>query len=489
MCIMSSKKRRRVSYTKSSNIDEDSLNHWNKEFNEDTTNIIVKNAVVSVGSTFATLNEKEAREITHLFMNSLKKHNLKATNQGRSGRCWMFSGLNMFRHLLIKALELDNFEFSETYLFFYDKLERSNYLLQWFINHPEYNLDSREVEYMTSTGAYLSDGGYWHSFVNLIKKYGVVPKEAMPETWQSDDSDDLNKEIFNRLLATANWIYRNNGKIPLEQLNRKKEQTIKQIYNILVKFLGEPPKEFTWYYIMADHTVQAVKSSPKDFTDMCLSGFDVDDFVVLSNFPTAKCQERKNYSVKWTSNLTDGVNTSFLNLPIYELKKYVIKSILRGMPVWFSADVSAGFNYMYSSLNNKVSDTDLIFGKSTPFTKGDKVEFKVSGGNHAMVLLGVNLDENDKPTAWQVENSWGYVNNEERGMDGFLSMSDEWFDENLFQVVIHKKFLSRTLQKISEEPAEELDPWDSTAPALRIVPVHPPKNYLEMLGRRRVISH
>lgn len=489
-----SRKRRHVVSSKNTNesyavdVEEDKLNKWSEEFNSDPANVMIKNAVVSVGSGNIAIDSEESRKVTHLFMNTLKKHNLKATNQGHSGRCWMFSGLNTFRHLLIKALNLENFEFSETYLFFYDKLERCNYVLQWFIDHPEYNIYSREAEFMISSGAYMGDGGYWHSFTNLIKKYGVVPKEAMPETWQSQDSDDLNSEILYKLFACANWIYRNHSKMTHNQLMKQKNDTIKQIHSILVKYLGEPPKDFVWYYQTEgndENSTNALQSTPKDFTEMCLSGLDMDDFVVLGNFPMERCLERKKYEVGYTSNLTDGQNTSFVNLPIYELKKYVKKSILQGLPVWFSADVSHGFNYINSSLNNKMSNTDLLFGPSLQFSKGDRVDFGVSNGNHAMLILGVNLDENENPVSWQVENSWGFADSHERGMDGFLSMSDEWFEENVFQVAVHKKFLSRTLQKVVEEPAQYLNPWDSMAPALKVKPMDAPKDYLEKLGCKK----
>lgn len=481
-CVSSNKNTTEAYHIKNENLDK-----WEKEFNNDPTNIIVKNAIINVGSSNIAVDSTESRNITHLFMNSLKKKNLKATNQGHSGRCWMFSGLNTFRHLLIKALNLENFEFSETYLFFYDKLERCNYLLQWFINHPEYKLDSREAQFMMSDCTYMSDGGYWHSFTNLIKKYGVVPKEAMPETWQSQDSDDLNKEVLYRLYACANWIYKNHKSKTYDELMVQKNTTIKQIYNILVKYLGEPPKDFTWYYETEDseNSTNALKSSPKEFTEMCLSGLDMDDFVVLSNFPTHDCKERKIYEVKCTSNMTDGNNTSFLNLPIYELKKYVKKSILQGLPVWFSADVSHGFNYASSSLNNVISNTNLLFNESIKFPKGDRVEFFVSNGNHAMLILGVNLDEDEKPINWQVENSWGYADNQELGMDGFLTMSDEWFEENVFQVAVHKKFLSRELQRLLKQKPILIEPWNSMAPALRVKPLDAPKNYLNILQRKR----
>jgi bleomycin hydrolase len=487
-----SRKRRRVSKENYiSDVAEDTLNEWTSEFNADPKNLMIKNAIISVGSGNIAIDSDESRKVNHLFMNTLKKHNLKATNQGHSGRCWMFSGLNTFRHLLIKALNLENFEFSETYLFFYDKLERCNYALQWFIDHPEYNIYSREVEFMISS--YMSDGGYWHSFTNLIEKYGVIPKEAMPETWQSQDSEDLNAEILYKLFACANWIYRNHSKKTMDQMMKQKETTMKQIHSILIKFLGEPPKEFVWYYRTdggeeGENSTHALQSTPKDFTEMCLSGIDMSDFVVLGNFPMERCQERKKYEVGYTSNMTDGVNTSFINLPIYELKKYVKKSILQGLPVWFSADVSHGFNYSSSSLNNKLCKTDLLFGESLPFSKGDRVDFGVSNGNHAMLLLGVNLDEKENPIAWQVENSWGFADNHERGSDGFLSMSDEWFDENVFQVAVHRKFLSRGLQKIVDEPAQYLNPWDSMAPALKVRPMDAPRNYLQKMRGYKYVN-
>jgi bleomycin hydrolase len=461
-------------------IDTNTLKDWNTQFNADPTNKLIKNVVVSVGSTYAAIDEQEVRKTTHLFMNSIKKHNLKATNQGHSGRCWMFSGLNTFRHFLIKALNLTEFEFSETYLFFYDKLERANYLLQWFIDNPDHEIDSREVQHMVDTNYYYTDGGYWEMFTNLVKKYGVVPKSAMPETWQSVYSDDLNSELVYRILACANWLHTNRHRDRQFLLARKNE-TIQQVYNILAKFLGEPPTEFTWRFTIDDE----YQTNVEMFSKMIFPHLDLDDFVVLANFPSSRLEQRKRYQVRMSSNMVGGQEPGFVNLPIYELKKYTRESILSGKPVWFSADVSHGFNFESSTLNNRVSNTDLLLGKPLKFEKGSKIDFRVANGNHAMVILGVNFDNNGNPTAWQVENSWGFYDNEERGLDGFLSMNDEWFEENVMQVVIHKSILSRSILKLLDEPPMLLDPWDATAPALMIKSRAPPADYLQRLRRGR----
>ena len=244
--------KRRCLSSRNNDINPEDIVEWSENFKADPVNILTRNAVVSVGSEYAAIDADEARKVNHIFINTLKKHNLKATNQAYSGRCWLFAGLNNFRHLLIKALDLENFEFSETYLFFWDKLERSNYFLQWFIDNPQYGSSSREAEYMLTD--YLDDGGYWNMFVNLISKYGVIPKTAMPETFQSGYSDDMNATIHEYLTACVAYITRNRKKLKKDNLSKLKKNTLKQIYNILVKYLGQPPQSFTWFFTLDQET-------------------------------------------------------------------------------------------------------------------------------------------------------------------------------------------------------------------------------------------
>lgn len=453
-----------------------------KEFNEEPSNVIARNAVVAIGSMISTTNSNRLNEIDHIFMNTIKKKHLKATNQGRSGRCWMFSGLNMFRHSVIKALDLENFEFSETYLFFWDKLERANRYLRWFINN-RHVVNSGDESFKFMVDEYTSDGGWWNMFSNLVNKYGVIPKTAMKETWQSDDSDDMNKILNDRIQATANYIL-NNPRMDDKEVEETRKETIKQIYNILVKFLGEPPKKFRWAFTNDDDDSTIISGlSPTQFTQMVLPNTNMEDFVVLTHLP-GKLSERKMYEVRYTNNIYEGKNFTFLNLPINELAKYTKKSILSGIPVWFAADVCKDFNPYHSTLDDRLVDEDTVFGRNYTFSKEDRITFRNLQANHAMSLVGVNFDEKQIPESWQVENSWGYWDNQTPGEDGFLYMSHSWFKKNVMQIVVHKNYLSRSVARLLKQVPEQLDPWDCVAPALKVSHVNPPKIY-DRIGERK----
>jgi bleomycin hydrolase len=463
-------------------INPDFIEECEVKFYRDPKNVICRNAVVAIGSMLTTINSNHLNTIDHVFMNSIKKRNIKATNQGRSGRCWIFSAMNMFRHSVINALELDNFEFSETYLFFWDKMERANRYIRWFIDHPEVEPSDDSFKFMVED--FTSDGGWWNMVSNLIQKYGLVPKSAMRETFQSDDSEDMNQILNTRLQACANYIY-NNKNLTNDELNDVREETMTHIYSTLVKFLGEPPKSFRWSYTNDEGESAIIADlKPKQFMSMVVPGVDINDFVVLTHLP-GKLKERHLYNVKYTSNVYEGKNFEFLNLPLKELVKYTSKSILSGFPVWFAADVSKDFNPYHSTLDDKLVDESSVFGHNHPFTKGDKITFRNLSANHAMCLVGLNLGPDNKPESWQVENSWGYWDNETPGEDGFLYMSQSWFENNVMQVVVHKNYLTRTVRKLLTQTPTVLDPWDCVAPALKVKPVDAPRIYETIKEKRR----
>ena len=444
------------------------------EFNENPVNIIARNTVVAIGSMLSTTNSNRVNHINHIFLNTIKKKNLKSTNQGRSGRCWMFSGLNMFRHSIIKSLNLDNFEFSETYLFFWDKLERSNRYLKWFINHSD--IEPKDEAFKFIVEEYIGDGGWWNMFSNLVTKYGLIPICAMKETFQSNDSDDMNQILNTCLQSCANYIFKNRH-LSSEEVEEIREKTMKQIYSILVKFLGEPPKKFRWSYTNdEDESTILSDLDPMSFMNLVIPGINMKDFIVLTHLP-GKLNERKMYEVKYTNNIYEGDNFSFLNLSINELSKYASNSILSGFPVWFAADVRKDFNPYHSALDDKLTDESIVFGNNYDFSKGDQITFRHLQANHAMSLIGVNFGTDNKPESWQVENSWGYFDNETPGEDGFLYMSNSWFEKNVMQIVIHKNYLSRTILKLLNQKPIQLDPWDCVAPALKVKVVKPPASY------------
>lgn len=452
------------------------------DFYKDPKNIISRNAVVALGSMLTTINSNHLNTIDHVFMNSIKKRNLKSTNQGRSGRCWMFSGLNMFRHSVINALELDNFEFSETYLFFWDKIERSNRYLRWFIDHRDVEPSDEAFKFIVDE--YTSDGGWWNMFSNLIQKYGLVPKNAMRETFQSDDSDDMNQILNTRLQSCANYIHKHK-KLSKDELNEVREETMKQIYSTLVKFLGEPPKKFRWSYTNDEGDASIIADlDPKQFMNMTIPNVNINDFVVLTHLP-GKLAEKQLYEVKYTNNVYEGKNFEFLNLPLKDLVKYASKSILSGFPVWFAADVSKDFNPYHSTLDDRLVDESSVFGNNYEFSKGDKITFRNLSANHAMCLVGLNLGVDNQPESWQVENSWGFWDNETPGQDGFLYMSQSWFENNVMQIVVHKNYLTRTVRKLLTKTPVVLDPWDCVAPALKAKPVDAPRVYETIKEKRR----
>lgn len=456
------------------------IDECRKKFKSNPSNIIARNAISSVGSVLSTTNIDRVNNINHIFLNSVKKKHIRATNQGLSGRCWMFAALNIFRHILINALDLEDFEFSETYLFFWDKLERSNSYLKWFIENrknilskscsssdkSDKNKCEKAFDYMISD--FMSDGGWWNTFSNLVSKYGVIPLSAMKETFQSDDSDDMNLIIQNHLTSTINYLISNGKKLSDEQVEEIRKNTMENIYNTLVKFLGEPPTQFSWSFTTETETNSIQKITPKEFLSMVSPDMDMNnDFVILSNIPMKGMKLYQKYSVNMTNNVEDGKCFSFFNLPINELSKYAMKSITNGFAVWFGGDVTKYFNPYHASLDDKLNDTEIVFGKTFPFSKGDRMFLKDIQSCHAMALTGFNIDEKGNPINWQVENSWGYYDKDVAGLDGFLSMSHSWFENYVIKIVIHKKFLSRSLLKKLEKNQElTLDPWDNIAPEL-----------------------
>jgi bleomycin hydrolase len=473
-------KRRRASI----DISPEFLESCAEEFKQNPVHVIARNAVASVGSALSTTNSNRANEISHIFMNTGKKKDLKATDQGHSGRCWMFAALNTFRHVMIRALNLENFEFSETYLFFFDKLERCNSYLRWFIDNPDASPGDRSYDYMIMD--YLGDGGWWNTFANLVMKYGLVPKEAMKETYQSAQSDDLNQILKEHVDSCANYILLNRNRKSRETLLDAKNQTMKHVYNALVKFLGEPPKKFNWNFTSDDGDCSVVSQvTPSMFLQMVAPGVDMNkDFVSLAHVPTRDFPLNTKFRIKYTNNVHEGENCTLYNVSIDELSKYAMKSIAAGIAVWFVADVSQSFNWWYSALDDELDDHKLVFGHPHKFTKGDRITLRNVQGNHAMALTGFNVDQNGNPINWQVENSWGYYDNETPGLDGFLTMSHSWFKKYVMEVVINKGFLSRTMKRAVEKDATEVDPWDSMAPAVRAGVVNPPRNYKDILGHK-----
>jgi|SRR3989338_894900 len=446
------------------------IKKYRKDFNNYESNIKDRNAIVSVGSIFASTNSNEANKITHIFLNTLKPEHANATDQAQSGRCWMFAGLNIFRHIVSESLDLKNFEFSATYLYFWDKLERVNSYMQEIIE-MDYDPNDRHMFHITA--GLISDGGYWNTFVNLVEKYGLIPKSAMPETFQSTYSEELNDTIKERVIA--NIVYMKNKKLSYEKKIQIKKDILQQVYNILVKYLGEPPIEFEWSFTTTDYKSMLIKKlNPKKFKNMILKDIKLSDFVCLSNYPHHAYY--KKYRLRSSNNIFEGKYNDMLNLPIKELRKYTVKSILGGSPVWFGMDVRKGYHPFMSALNDRLVDTSLVFGSYPVFTKRDRLIYGDTSACHAMTIIGVNLEAGE-PTSYQVENSWGYFDNDVPGQDGFMTMDTSWFDEHVFDVVIHKMFLTEQILELYSHKPIIVEQWDPIETSFHKVDIHPVYKY------------
>ena len=463
-------------------IDEKFIAQCQNKFSKDPMNVVARNAITSIGSTIPCIDSERLNKVTHIFQHSVKKKNVKATNQGSSGRCWIFAGLNMYRHHIINALGLENFEYSETFVYFWDKFERSNSFLQWFIdNSGEFAPGDREFDYMLE--GYMTDGGYWNFFASIVNKYGMVPKNCMKETFHSDYSGEMNVFIEELLKSAAYRIY--NGQVTNPQTFKK--QCLERIWNTLVKFLGEPPKDFEWAFTKEEDDMGGTLVPDLDPHKMSEMGLKVKDYIVLGNAPSEKMSYKKMYEIKYTSTVTGGQPCRILNLPIKELTKYALKSVQKGIPVWFAADVNHFFNPYNSTLDDKLIDRNhLLPMGSEELDKGESILFKNIEGNHAMTLVGVNVDSEGNPTEWQVENSWGYWDNETPGEDGFLTMSQSWFEKYVVQVVIHKDMLTRAMKRlVGRLKPIVIEPWEAGAPAFKVKGnINPPKSWTRGLNKK-----
>lgn len=450
-------------------INEEFFKEAIKNFKSDPRKVLARNTIATVGILPAVTNHEEANKVNHIFTNTIKKSSVKATNQAHSGRCWMFAGLNI-RHLIIKAMNLKNFEFSETYLYFYDKIERADWFMQEIIKYRNVHLNNHldggdynnYVEHLMKKP--MEDGGYWNFFANLVEKYGLIPKQAMEETANSYYSEEMNDQL-KHILREAAFLLRNRKKTP-EELEQIRIETIKKVTDMMIIFMGLPPEKFDWSFVTSDDEHLTLKNlTPKLFKACVAPGINFsEDFVVLGNYPRQDWPLNKVYEVPRDNNMIGGKPNRFLNLHIVELKKYAKQCILNGIPVWFAADVSKGFQPYKSALDEKLFNYELAFGNPmAKMTKGQRLLYQDTNPCHAMTLVGVNLDEKGRPTTWQVENSWGYWDNEEPGWDGYLTMSDAWFTENVFEIVVPKAFLTRSIKKLFDNEPTQLTSSGSAA--------------------------
>ena len=439
----------------SNKITLDRINELSKKFSEDNHVKVIRNAMIKTDSNELSMDWDTYRKIDHSFSNVITGE-MPATNQKSSGRCWGFAGLNLFRVYLGRRHNLKNFEFSQSYFMFWDKLEKANYFLESIIETASEKSNSRIVSHLLSYP--LEDGGQWDMWVNLINKYGVLPQSEMSESFSTSQSSQMNKMISNKLREYASELRKSfkNGE-SLDKIREMKNIMIDEVFKMLSMHIGTPPQKFDWQVRNKDKKFLRFKNlTPQSFFNEHV-GLKLDDYVCLINCPMDDKEYNKVYTVEHLGNVVEGRKIRYLNVTSKEMKDASIKSIKKDNPVWFGCDVGKYFHRNLGVMDTNLFDYNSFYGSEFKMDKSQRLEYGQSMMTHAMLFTGVDLDENGHPLKWRVENSWG----KKGGNKGYHIMTDDWFDEYNYEVVVHKDFISKELNEIFDnQEAIPLKPWD-----------------------------
>ncbi|MBO4936023.1 MAG: C1 family peptidase [Alistipes sp.] len=434
--------------TKSGGIDAEMLEQLRKGYTGTPEQRAVKNALASTSIAFLSINGDNLAMCDTHFSHRVKTKGI--TDQKSSGRCWLFTGLNVLRAKMIDKHDLREMEFSQNYCSFYDLLEKSNLFLQAIIDTRTLPIEDRKVDWLLRHP--IGDGGQFTGVSNLIMKYGIVPKEVMPETFQSNNTRHMRMILSLKLREYALSLRaaksdKAAAKLKVEQLT--------EIYRILVECLGVPPTEFEWTMRnRKGEVVSTEKYTPKSFYDKFI-GEDLEgNYIMVMNDPTREFG--KVYEIEYDRHVYDGENWLYVNLPIERIKEMAIASIKDNTAMYFSCDVGKFFDRKKGTLDLANYDYSSLFRTSFPMTKRERVQTYASGSSHAMTLIAVDLDEADRPRKWMVENSWGLKS----GYKGNLIMTDEWFNEYMFRLVVERKYVPQDILDMLKQKPTMLPPWD-----------------------------
>lgn len=413
----------------------------------------MENAISHNGLLTSLEKRSSAVENTPVFSLDLTKD--KVSDQKASGRCWMFAALNTFRHKMIAGFQLEDFELSQAYTFFWDKYEKSNWFLEQMLATADQELTSRKVKFLLDTPQ--QDGGQWDMVVSLFEKYGVVPKSVYPESISSSNSRELN-QILNKLLRQDAQILRElvaEGANSAE-LQAKKEELLQEVFNFLAMNLGLPPRQFDFSYRDKDNNFHSESGlTPQVFFKKYVD-LKLDDYVSIINAPTADKPYGKSYTVEMLGNVVGSKPVRYLNVEMDRLKELAIAQMQAGETVWFGSDVGQSSNRKAGIMADGMYDFTSSMDIQLTQDKAGRLDYSESLMTHAMVLTGVDLDENEKAKKWKVENSWG----EKVGNKGYFVASDSWMDEYTYQIVVRKEFLTEAELAAYEAEPIVLAPWD-----------------------------
>ena len=439
--------------TKDGGLSMQQINMLRGSYQSNPTNKALRNAINSNDISKLAVNYDNNTAFDEHLSNTVPSKAI--TNQESSGRCWMFTGMNVLRNKAIRKYDLPaDFQFSQCYTFFWDQLEKANLFLQSILDTRAKSMEDETVQWLFKNP--IGDGGQFTGVANLMTKYGVVPKEAMPETYNSNHTSRMSELIKLRLREDGLRLRQmaNNKGTTEAKLQAAKMEMLETIYRMLAYTLGEPPTEFTWTQRNSKgEIVSTEKYTPMSFFNKFVNE-DFSTYYMVMNDPTREYY--KVYEIEYDRHVYDGQNWKYLNLPMPEIANMAIASIKDSTMMYFSCDVAKFLDRDkgYMDINNY--DYGALFGTTFGMDKKERISTYASGSSHAMTLCGVDLDANGKPTKWMVENSWG----SNRGHNGFLIMTDQWFNEYMFRLVVESKYIPSATLKLFDQKPILLPAWD-----------------------------
>lgn len=437
----------------SQTVTEKDLQEIRDSFKKDASTTAIQNILTTQSNIKDNaLNHDLQSQFDHLFKYRVAVKGI--TNQKSSGRCWMFTSMNVLRPSIMAKYNIDSFDFSHNYLYFWDIFEKANLYLENIIATASNPIDDREVvEFFKSP---VGDGGVWNLYYNAALKYGVVPDAVMPETAHSNSTGQM-ISLINEKLRMEGYNLRElvtSGKKEKE-LRAEKQTVLKDVYRMLALCLGEPPTEFTWRYKTKTGQIEEKQYTPKEFyNEITPADYSPENYIMIMNDPTREYY--KVYEIKNYRNTVEGINWVYLNLPNEDIKKAALASIKNNEAMYASCDVGKQHNRETGIMDPDMYDYQSLFGVKINMDKKARILTRQSGSSHAMLLIGCDTDNNDNPTKWEFENSWGA----NAGNNGYLTFTDNWFNEYMFRLVIHRKYLdAKAIESLNQKPVQ-LPMWD-----------------------------
>ncbi len=430
------------------NLTAEQLALFEKEFASNPQYRVMQNAVTETPVAKIALDRQVVTSIDHSVSNLLD--DWKVTNQKKSGRCWLFAGLNLLRAGAAEKLGVKDFEFSQNYLLFWDKFERANFFLEAVIETTDRHVDDRTVAHLLSDP--IGDGGQWNMFVALVRKHGLVPKTAMPETESSSATAQLNDTLRKLLRQGARDLRKLDD---VEAQRAHKRELLTTIHRVLSIHLGRPPQKFLWQWKDSDKAFHRDGwTTPAEFAASYVT-LPVDDYVCIVHDPRESSPTGKTFTVDYLGNVIDAPPVVYLNVEIDLMKKLAQDAIVGGEPVWFGCDVGKQMSADLGFWDAALYDYDAVYDTSFTLDKAERLLHHETLMTHAMLFTGVDL-VGGAPRRWRVENSWG----DEKADSGFWTMNDSWFGEHVFEIAVRRSALPAELQAAFDEEPIVLPAWD-----------------------------